>query len=236
MNEPQALVLFDLDGTLVDPAGAITGGIAAALRAHDVPVPDTAVLSALVGPPLSAGLLTVPGIHAGNTDSVIATYRAGYRSAGMAQSRPYPGFPELLEELRRRGCRLAVTTSKPQRLAEKLLDVQRLAGYFDVVCGSSDDETVGHAAGKTPIVAAALDALGYSAVRGDSAVVVGDRCFDVEGAAGNGLPCIGVAWGFAPAGELEAAGAAVVVATAEELAAALDRSVPPAAVPERTAR
>lgn len=227
MTQPQAIVLFDLDGTLVDPAGAITGGIARALRSHTVPVPDAAVLAALVGPPLAHGLLSLPGIDEGNVAAVIADYRAEYRRSGLAQSRVYPGITGLLDALRLRGVRLGVTTSKPQRLAGELLQAQDLAGKFDVVCGSPDDETAGHGPGKTSIVRAALDYFGYDPGRGDRAVVVGDRYFDVDGAAGNGLRCIGVGWGFAPAGELASAGAMAVVGSAAALAEAIEAGLNP---------
>lgn len=217
---PAAVVLFDLDGTLVDPAGAITGGIAAALEAHGVPVPGRATLEAMIGPPLAASLLSLPGVQESQLPGIVEHYRRGYLAHGMAASTVYPGIHGLLADLRAAGAALAVATSKPQPLAERLLEVQGLAGAFDAVAGSHPDESVPHA-GKGPILAAALEALG--AEPGSTpAVMVGDRVFDVEGARVHGMPCLGVRWGYAPPGELEEAGAETVVEDAAGLRAALD--------------
>jgi len=218
----QAAVLFDLDGTLVDPAGGITGGIASALQEAGLPVPSDQALEAMVGPRLSHALQEFAGVPAHRVDEVIGLYRRHYRSTGMAASRVYPGIRDLLVELRARGYALAVATQKPRTLARDLLAQHGLLESFDAVQGSSDDETAqapgqGVPLGKQQIIAAALQDLGAPA----SAVMVGDRYQDVEGALANDLPCIGVAWGFAVEGELENAGAVSVVESTEELLSGL---------------
>jgi phosphoglycolate phosphatase len=212
-------VLFDLDGTLVDPAGAITGGIRAALVGHGIPDPGTERLDALVGPPLALSLMELPGMTEEKLPLVIAAYRAEYAAHGMASSRVYPGIAELLRDLRAEGVRLAVATSKPINIAVRLLEVQGLLDAFDAVHGATPNEIAprsGH--GKEHIVAEALAGLGSDPAE---TVMVGDRHYDVAGAAANGMPCIGVSWGYAPEGELEEAGAASVVDTAAELRAEL---------------
>lgn len=218
MSNPTPLVLFDLDGTLVDPAGAITGGIRHALQVHGLAVPDDAVLRSMVGPPLAEGLASLPGVTPENLPDVVASYRTLYREHGMAQGRVYPGMTKLLGELRDRGVQTAVATQKPQTLAEQLLAVHQLSDFFDAVCGSSDQEVhdggPAGPTGKSPIIQRALAVLQHGP---EHAVMVGDRRHDVEAAQANGIECIGVAWGFAAAGELQAAGAAVVVDSAEQL-------------------
>ncbi|MCC3274695.1 HAD hydrolase-like protein [Arthrobacter sp. zg-Y20] len=214
MTSPRLLVLFDLDGTLVDPAGAITGGISAALAACGLPVPSGADLQRMVGPALVTSLRDIAGVPADLLDEVIGRYRAGYRESGMAQSRPYPGIRAAVERLRENHT-VAVATQKPEPLAAELLGVQQLADLFASVHGSPADEQAAAALdGKRSIIRAALDRHKGSY---DRAVMIGDRRHDVEGASANGLDCIGVSWGFAAAGELEEAGAAAVVATADEL-------------------
>ncbi|WP_081747450.1 HAD hydrolase-like protein [Arthrobacter sp. Br18] len=234
MTSAPRLVLFDLDGTLVDPAGAITGGIRAALLAHGLAVPAAEDLQAMVGPSLAVSLTSIAQVPPTLVGRVMATYRAGYRAHGMAQSRPYPGIVECVERLRAQGCRVAVATQKPEWLAEELLEVQGLRSLFDSVHGSPRDETTVLLDGKTSIIAAALRR--YDGAY-DEAVMVGDRRHDVEGAAANGLGCIGVSWGFAAPGELEAAGALVVVADAADLVKALGwsgRAKAAVAMPGRT--
>jgi phosphoglycolate phosphatase len=216
------LALFDLDGTLVDPAGAITGGIADALRAHDLPVPDDERLRGLVGPPLAEGLAALPGVTQEVVPSLMQHYREGYRDHGMATSRVYPGIRDLLGSLREQGVPLAVATSKPEPLARQLLDIQQLAPLFDVISGADPDDTTPHP-GKEWIIASALERLSVPVDMegrpdpGTTVVMIGDRRFDVEGAARLGIPCIGVGWGYAPDGELTRAGAVSVVDTVERL-------------------
>jgi phosphoglycolate phosphatase len=211
--DTHALILFDLDGTLVDPAGAITGGISSALRAHGLPVPDDDALQAMVGPPLVHSLTALGGVPEARVQDVMATYRAGYVSTGMAQSRPYPGVVRCVQALTDGGAVVAVATQKPEWLAEEVLEAQGLRSLFASVHGSPRDEASA-LGGKEPIIRAALE---HHARHAGRAVMVGDRRHDVEGAAANGLACIGVAWGFAAPGELEAAGAAAVVRSADEL-------------------
>ncbi len=223
---PVPAVLFDLDGTLVDPAGGITGGIAHALRAMDLPVPAPEVLERMVGPKLADGLVGIVGVPATLVDQVITAYRSWYAVRGMAMSRVYPGVRELLGQLRAGGIQLAVATQKPEPLARTLLAHHGLAGCFDVIRGSHADESLmpgdpGYRAGKSEIIASALEGLDAPA----RAVMVGDRHQDVHGARANGLDCIGVTWGFAPDGELEAAGVAGVVHTADGLLAAIGREL-----------
>ncbi|WP_417219409.1 HAD hydrolase-like protein [Arthrobacter sp.] len=213
---PARAVLLDLDGTLVDPAGGITGGILHALLANGIAHPGDDHLASLVGPPLASGLMTIPGMTEALLPHVIADYRQEYAAHGMAASRVYPGIAELLAGLRADGRILAVATSKPEPLARQLLAAKGLDGYFDSIHGSSPDEVSApnRTTGKPHIVAAALEATGQGP---EATVMVGDRMHDIEGARANALQSIGVAWGFAADGELEAAGAAAVVHSPAEL-------------------
>ena len=220
VKESRLLVLFDLDGTLVDPAGSITGGISAAIAACGLPVPPAADLQRMVGPALITSLREIAGVPEERISEVLTHYRAGYRETGMANSRPYPGIRETINALRASGAAVAVATQKPEPLARELLRVQKLDELFDSVHGSPADEQAAAALdGKASIIRAALTqhAGGY-----DRAVMVGDRQHDVQGATANGLDCIGVSWGFASDGELTAAGAVAVVDSAEELLTELE--------------
>jgi len=213
-------VIFDLDGTLVDPAGGITEGIAAALTAVGLPVPGQDLLDAMIGPKLSDSLLNVARVPAHLLDEVIRRYRQYYVETGIAQGRLYPGIREILEAYAAAGRPVAVATQKPQTLAKTVLAHHGIDTLFLSIRGSADDETAvdGVPLGKTEIIGAALKDL-----ETQHALMVGDRAQDVSGAIANGLDCIGVAWGFAPDGELEDAGAVAVVNTADELAGVIDK-------------
>lgn len=220
MTQTTVPVIFDLDGTLVDPAGGITDGIATALRAVGLPVPGQDLLHSMIGPKLSDALLNVAQVPADLLDDVIRLYREYYVATGIAQSRIYPGVREVLEAFAAAGLPVAVATQKPQRLARTVLEHHGVDGLFHGIHGSADDESAvqGIHLGKTEIIAAALRDLDTQ-----HAVMVGDRAQDVSGAIANGLDCIGVAWGFAPDGELEEAGAVAIVETAEGLAELIGR-------------
>ncbi|SDW55582.1 phosphoglycolate phosphatase [Arthrobacter sp. cf158] len=214
MTQTTVPVIFDLDGTLVDPAGGITGGISAALREMDLPVPEQSVLNSMVGPKLSDSLLHLANVPSELVDETIERYRCHYKETGIGQSTLYPGIYELLEFFAESGRPVAVATQKPQSIACLVLEHHGIADFFVSIRGAADDESLGAntASGKVEIVGAALADL-----HSQPAVMVGDRHQDVAGAMANGLDCIGVTWGFAPDGELEEAGAVAVVSTTGEL-------------------
>lgn len=212
-------VIFDLDGTLVDPAGGITDGIAAALAAEGLPVPSQDLLAAMIGPKLSDSLLSVAMVPAAKLDAVTRRYRQYYLATGIAQSRLYPGIKDVLEGFVAAGRPVAVATQKPEGLAQIVLRHHGIDTLFQSIRGSADNESSTEGpVGKASIIAEALADLSTR-----HAVMVGDRAQDVAGAIANGLDCIGVAWGFAPDGELDDAGAVTVVDTTAGLVDAIER-------------
>ncbi|WRH26451.1 HAD hydrolase-like protein [Arthrobacter sp. JZ12] len=209
------LILFDLDGTLVDPEGAITGGIASALQELRLPVPSSGNLQRMVGPALVRSLVDIARVPLERVDEVVDIYRAGYRQHGMANSTAYPGIVDAVQRLKADGHIVAVATQKPEWLARELLDVQQMAPLFASVHGAPRDERAAALLdGKRTIIAAAL---AEHAGTYDAAVMVGDRSHDVHGAAANGLDCIAVSWGFGSEEEFSTAGPSAVVHSAEEL-------------------
>ena len=212
------VVLWDLDGTLLDPAGAITGGIARALAEHGHPVP--ADLDQFVGPPVGVSLRTFTDVPEEQIPHVVASYRARYRTEGLAQTRIYPGVVELLETLHGAGVRMAVATQKPEPVAELAVEKFGLGRWFETVSGAADDLAAPHAHphlahDKPAIIGEALRRLDVSAPDPARTVMIGDRRYDAEGAAAHGLDCLGVTWGFAAAGELEQGFVAVARDAAE---------------------
>ncbi|MGY1635667.1 HAD hydrolase-like protein [Geodermatophilus sp. SYSU D00742] len=212
------LVLFDLDGTLVDSAPGISASLRAAAAAVGRPEPTPAQLRAMVGPPLQDGFALVLGVPPEDVPRAVAAYRAHYTAGALLDVTVHAGVPELLAELTARGATLAVATTKPELFAVRVLEHTGLLPAFASVHGATLDGAVRH---KDQVVAAALAAH----PGGRDPVLVGDRAHDVLGAAAHGLPCIGAGWGPGEDGELEAAGAAVVVGTPAEVLTALDRKI-----------
>jgi phosphoglycolate phosphatase len=208
------LVLFDLDGTLVDSSPGIWASVRAAVRELGLPEPSPAQLGAMVGPPLQDGFALVLGVPLPDVPRAVAAYRAHYAGGALLDVTVHDGIPALLEELRAGGATLAVATSKPATFAVRVLEHTGLLPAFAGVHGATLDGAVRH---KDQVVAAALAAH----PGGRRPVLVGDRVQDVLGAAAHGLPCVGAGWGPAEDGEL--AGAAVVAATPGEVPVALAR-------------
>jgi phosphoglycolate phosphatase len=211
------LVLFDMDGTLVDSTPGIWASIRSAATELGLPAPTPEQLRSMVGPPLQDGFAAAFGLSGDDVDRAVAAYRVHYAAGAMFDADVYLGVPDLLAALRADGAVLAVATSKPEPFAVQILEHAGLLGSFDSVHGATLDGTVRH---KDQVVAAALAAH----PEGRRPVLVGDRSHDVVGARAHGLPCIGAGWGPAPPGELAAAGAAVVAATPAEVLRALART------------
>ena len=197
-------ILFDFDGTLFDTAPGILHCMRDALSSCGYDPGDDRSLRRFVGPPVLEALQTFYGMDEAESRRVKDVYRAAYRSQGVYECAPMPGAEDCLRALRGAGARIAVATSKPIFFAEEILRRFAFEGYFDAVCGAEDDAH----SGKAEIVARALHELKAAPA---AAVMVGDRRYDVEGAAANGVPCIGILTGCALPGELEKAGAVAVV-------------------------
>lgn len=212
---PPGAVLFDFDGTLCDSEAGIVEHLRRALVTVGLPIPSEEALRSCVGPPWELDGLDHIGVPRGRLDEVIATYRATYNVAAPTLTPPFPGVVEALAALRGAGLPMAVATSKPQGLVDRIIGEGPLAPWFATVMGA-DPRAGRH--DKADVVGAAVRALGVDPGR---AVMVGDRRFDVEGAAVHGVATVGVRWGAAPPGELEEAGVAAVVDTPADLVALL---------------
>ena len=205
-------ILFDLDGTLTDPGLGITNAVAHSLRRLGRPVPPRAELDKFIGPPLLHSYQVYTGLTEAEARAAIPLYREYFVPTGMFENEVYPGIPALLAAQRAAHKTLVLATSKPEPFAVRILEHFDLARYFDLVVGSTLDETRTE---KAEVIAYALEQLPVGA-RAD-AVMVGDRDYDVRGARQNGLLCVGVAFGYGTRAELEAAGAAAVADSVAEL-------------------
>jgi phosphoglycolate phosphatase len=215
-------VLFDLDGTLTDPKVGITRGVQVALASAGIEVEDPDTLVDYIGPPIHDALVEHHGVAAADIDPAVAEYRRYYREQGMFENALYDGVGALLGALAGAGAVLAVATSKPQEVAVAILEHFEIADWFAFVGGASLDGT---RRAKADVIDHTLTSLGVAAGDRRATVIVGDRQHDVVGAKTAGISSIGVRWGYAPTGELEAAGADEIVDSIDELRTVLLGSV-----------
>jgi phosphoglycolate phosphatase len=191
-------VLFDLDGTLTDPASGITGSFRHALATVGHPVADDIDLTWMIGPSMRENLVR-HGLPDDLHDSAIDAYRARHLEVGLYDATLHAGAVELLDALSGAGIAVALATAKPVPQAVRTLEHFGIADRFTVVAGATPN---GHTVGKVSIVADALAQLGRPA----RAAMVGDRRHDVEAGRATGCTTIAVQWGYAEAGELDAIG------------------------------
>jgi phosphoglycolate phosphatase len=210
VERPDA-VLFDLDGTIIDSRVPFVTSMNYALAANGHPQREPQELLPYLGPPTRIALAELVG-----DDELIgptlASYREHYARTSTETTLVYQGIPELLQSLHGR-VQLAVATSKIATSAVMLLEHLGLAELFDVISGPLESAL---AEPKAVTVAQALAALG-GAGRIKSAVMIGDRLYDVEGAREHGVPTIGVLWGAGSEQELRGAGAWEIVSSPDEI-------------------
>ncbi len=191
-------ILFDLDGTLTNPALGITNSLAYALEKFNIEVTDKKELYRFIGPPLQDSFENF--YHFSKEDSLKAVdfYRDYFRHKGLYENEVYQGIPDLLERLKAQGKKLLVATSKPEEFARQILKHFELFDYFDLVAGASMD---GSKRLKGDVIAYALTSAQVSDL--SAAIMIGDREHDIIGAKKNGLDAIGVLYGFGNREELK---------------------------------
>jgi phosphoglycolate phosphatase len=195
------LVLFDLDGTLVDTLPDIARALGAALAEIGVAAPPLDVVRRMVG---DGARELVRRARAGRPadateeDALLARFLASYRANVCVASRLYPGAREALASLRAEGAALAVVTNKPGELARALLAALDAAAALDAIIGDGD----GFPRKPDPAAAQALVARFGGAPA--QTVVVGDGLPDMRLARALGATAVAAAWGYVPATDLAA--------------------------------
>lgn len=204
-------LLFDLDGTLSDPAEGFVNSMNYALVAHDFAPLEANTLTPHIGPPLE---VTIAGLT--ETDdqalihSMVNKYRERYADIGYAENRLYPGISATLTKLGQLGgIRLGVCTSKRADFAGRILEQFGLEYHFEFVSGGD----IGIA--KWQQLSALLDQGTIST----KSLMIGDRHFDLTAANRNNLHAAGVLWGYGSRSELEEHQPEFLFDTPEELAA-----------------
>lgn len=206
------ILLWDLDGTLTDPALGITNAVRHALRVFGIEEPEREKLYPFIGPPLQDSFRQFYGFSEAETAKAVAVYREYFADTGIFENHIYPGIPNLLRTLAEQGRINALATSKPTVFARRILDHFGITSCFALTVGSNLDGT---RVSKGEVIACALKRLGCHTA--STAVMIGDRCFDMWGARETGLDAIGVTYGYGTRRELEDAGAVAVADTVPEL-------------------
>lgn len=203
------LILFDVDGTLVDSRAFIVGAMTATFHDAGLPAPPRDDILGIVGLslPLAIAALTTPA-HRPLVDGLVEGYKTHYHRlrVEMQDGEPlYDGAVEAIEALARRDdVLLGIATGKSMRGLDHILATHRLRHHF-VTLNTADN------APSKPDPGMVFNALRETGAEAARTVLIGDSSYDMQMARAAGIRGIGVSWGFQPARTLHDGGAAVVI-------------------------
>ena len=185
--------IFDLDGTLLDTITDLAASCNYALRTHGMPEHSVDDVRRFVGNGVRKLMERAIPHGAENPDfeATFATFREHYMHHSLDTTQPYPGIPEVLADLKARGCRLAVVSNKFHTATADLCR-HFFPDTVSVAIGEHEAEGIR----KKPAPDTVVEALRKLGVTRENAVYVGDSDVDIATARNAQLPCISVLWGF----------------------------------------
>ncbi len=194
--------IFDFDGTICDTTEGIYNSVLHSLKVFGITEEHPERLSFFIGPPLFVSYKKLYNVSDEDAHKLIAIYRARYKDKAPEESVPYDGVTQMLAELKRRGKKLAVATSKPLPFIESIMARHDLRKYFDFIAAATFENTD---PSKKQLVESCMEFFGD---RDKSKyLMTGDRLFDIEGAIQAGIDSAGAVYGFGTEEELTEAGA-----------------------------
>ncbi len=210
-------VIFDLDGTITDPAAGITRSINHALVELGHPAHPEADLQKYIGPHLNITFSELMGTSDESTLArAIELYRERYIPVGYQENRLYGGMRQVLSRLCADGSALCIATTKRQDIAQSVLDFLGIDAFFTQVHGCDLHRT------KPDLL---RDILSDASLSVQPMVMIGDRDTDFDAATQVGMPSIAVRWGYGTDREFKMATA--VAESPSDLPSVIERTAQP---------
>ena len=213
------IVIFDLDGTLLNTIGDLAASVDYVMRSRNLPEHTDAEYRQMVGGGIKRLVERALPEHLSKdeayVDECVTQFRRYYVDNIDCHTVPYDGMHELLRDLQRQGVKLAVASNKFQHGTDRL--VSKFFSDIDFVAIEGNRE--GAPLKPDPQIVTGI--LERTAIAKERAVMIGDSGIDIRPASAAGIDSVGVAWGFRFAEELYEAGAERVVSTVDELRAYL---------------
>ena len=203
--------IFDLDGTVADSGEGIVKSVSYALEKMGIFDYDESENYRFIGPPLIESFIRFYSMTREEARCAVEYFRERYNVSGVYECKVYPGVRELLFELKKRGVKLYIGSSKPEKYIRQILENEKLADLFEYISGATLDGSIET---KEQVLTQLFE---NATLDKSTAVMIGDRYHDIEGARAVGLPCIAVLYGFGGKEEFLAHGADYIVAGAEEI-------------------
>ena len=209
------LVIFDLDGTLLNTIGDLAASVDYVMRSRNLPEHSDAEYRQMVGGGLKRLVeRALPASLAANeayVEECVAQFRRYYVENIDRHTHPYEGMPALLHRLQRCGVKVAVASNKFQHGTERLVAKFFSDIEFVAIEGNRDGAPL------KPDPQIVRNIMAIADVPTERTIMVGDSGIDIRTAAAAGIASVGVAWGFRFAEELYDAGATKVASTISEL-------------------
>lgn len=187
MKNRYDLILFDLDGTLIDTSNGIFNSVRYTEKQMGFdPIPDSK-LKEFVGPPPKMMYQSTYSIDEQTALKAAKYHREYGREKAIYEATVYTGIVQLLETLKNKGFMLGVATLKSQSIAERILMIHGLFQLFDCIVGMDTDESLT----KQDIIKIAMKRMNSRRT-----LLIGDSQYDYDGAVKAGVDFIGVLYGF----------------------------------------
>lgn len=198
-------VFFDMDGTISDSFPGISNGILYALEKLGYELPERKSLTSFMGPPLLDQFMRQFRMTEQTAAEAVRLYREYYPEKGIFEQSPNDGAEMTVRSLKEMGKTVCIATSKPQKYVEIILKNFGIDKYFDVVVGATLDGTLSE---KPDIIARVLELSGAAP---ENCLMVGDRCYDIEGAHKNKVRCAAVLCGYGSIKEFDSSEADYII-------------------------
>ena len=210
-----ATLLFDMDGTLIDPILGIGRSIEYALKKMGMQEISEETKRKFIGPPLLSSFCEYAEMNEKQAETAVGLFRDRYRREGIRESVLYDGVIDMLSMLSSAHNDLYITTSKPEPFAAKIASELGISSYFSMIIGSEVNNLYST---KADIIEKTFQVAHTSSNEREKAYMIGDREHDIIGAHRAGIHGIGVSYGYGSVEELLNAKAEAIIASPREVA------------------
>jgi phosphoglycolate phosphatase len=190
----KTIILFDLDGTLIDSTEAILESFSIAFKSFNRSVPNQEKIKSLIGFPLDVMFIQL-GVEESMADKFVQAYKEHYREISCQKTYLLPGAKDAVKKAVE-FARLGIVTTKTGRYSKELLEYLNLMQYFEVLIGRED------VTNPKPHPEPILKALEYMNVKDEDCWMIGDTILDVQSAKSANVTPIALTCGYGKREEL----------------------------------
>lgn len=206
------VILFDLDGTIIDPKIGVINSVEYALDCMKIEYNQTDSFEKFIGPPLEQSFQNYYSLSESQAREAVEFYRINYKKSGIEEHHLYIGIKELIQDVVKQNILLFVATSKPTSFAIEILKHYNIADHFKEIVGSNLDLT---RTAKKEIIEYILTK--HPNIDPNSCIMIGDRKYDIIGAQNNQIDSIGVLYGYGSFEEFKEANPTYIAETIADL-------------------